>query len=408
LLLHASSMSVYSHSRLSCYEQCPQKYKLKYLDRVETEVEQSVEAFLGSLVHETLEKLYRDLGYQKVNTLEELLAYFRGEWEKNWDDSIVIVKEEYGPENYRKMGEQFITDYYQKYEPFDQGRTISLEERVMIALDDAGEHKLQGYIDRVMETEEGYYEVHDYKTNSRLPLQEYLDTDRQLALYAIGIKERYPDVKEVKLVWHFLAFNKEVDSTRSEEDLEALKRDVISLIEKIESDEKFEAKPSLLCDWCEFKPLCGQWSHQYMLREKPENEYMNDPIVKLVERFAALKAEEKKMKNKIEAELEKIEEAILSFAKQENIDVVFGKKHKIRIKDSERYAFPSKGSMEQQELIQQLQELKKWEEVLQLDTSALNKILLEKQWDAETLDVLQRFVQLERKKRLYLSKMKND
>jgi len=31
-------MSVYSHSRLSCYEQCPQKYKLKYLDKVETEV----------------------------------------------------------------------------------------------------------------------------------------------------------------------------------------------------------------------------------------------------------------------------------------------------------------------------------------------------------------------------------
>jgi putative RecB family exonuclease len=59
-------MSVYSHSRLSCYEQCPQKYKLKYLDKVKTEVEQSIEAFLGSRVHETLEKLYQDLRYQKV------------------------------------------------------------------------------------------------------------------------------------------------------------------------------------------------------------------------------------------------------------------------------------------------------------------------------------------------------
>ena len=62
-------MIVYSHSRLSCYEQCPQKYKLQYIDKVETEVEENIESYLGSIVHETLEKLYRDLGYQKVNTL---------------------------------------------------------------------------------------------------------------------------------------------------------------------------------------------------------------------------------------------------------------------------------------------------------------------------------------------------
>ncbi|MCK5112119.1 MAG: PD-(D/E)XK nuclease family protein, partial [Thermoplasmatales archaeon] len=140
--------------------------------------------------------------------------------------------------------------------------TISLEERIQINLDDSGDYKLQGYIDRVMETEEGYYEVHDYKTNSRLPLVEYLDNDRQLALYAIGVKERYPDVKDVKLVWHFLAFNKEIDSTRSDEELEELKKSVIELIDKIESDEKFESKTSLLCDWCEFKPICRQWSQE--------------------------------------------------------------------------------------------------------------------------------------------------
>ena len=150
---------MYSHSRLSCYEECPQKYKLKYVDRVETEIEQSIEAFLGSRVHETLEKLYRDLGYRKVNTLEELLEFFHDEWKKNWDDSIVIVKEEYGPENYLKMGEKFITDYYNKYKPFDQGKTISLEERILIKLDDSGDYKLQGFIDRVMESKEGYYEL---------------------------------------------------------------------------------------------------------------------------------------------------------------------------------------------------------------------------------------------------------
>ena len=398
-------MTVYSHSRLSCFEQCPQKYKLKYLDKVETEVEQSIEAFLGSRVHETLEKLYRDLGYQKVNTLDELLDVFRSEWKKNWDDSIVVVKEEYGPQNYLKMGEKFITDYYNKYTPFDQGKTIALEERVLIALDDAGEYKLQGFIDRVMESEEGYYEVHDYKTNSRLPLPDYLDNDRQLALYAIGIKERYPDVKDVRLVWHFLAFDKEVDSTRTDADLEALKKDVIALIEKIEHEEKFAANPSLLCDWCEFKPICRQFSHLYMIREKPENEYLNDPGVKIVDRYAELQSKKKQITLDLYAEIDKLEEAIINFSKKEGVDVVFGSKNKVRVKLSERYACPSKNSKERERLVQLLKDHGKWDTVVQLDTTALNKIIQEKQWNRELLEALNDYIKLEQSKRLYLSKI---
>jgi putative RecB family exonuclease len=88
-------MTVYSHSRLSCFEQCPQKFKLHYIDKVETEVEESIEAFLGVRVHETLEKHYRNLQHQKKNSLEDLLVFLNSEWEKNWNESIVIVKKEY-------------------------------------------------------------------------------------------------------------------------------------------------------------------------------------------------------------------------------------------------------------------------------------------------------------------------
>ena len=398
-------MTVYSHSRLSCFEQCPQKYKLKYLDRVESEVEESIEAYLGSRVHETLEKLYRDLGYQKVNTLDELLVFFRKKWMENWDDSIIIVKEEYGPENYLKMGEKFISDYYHKYNPFDQGRTIALEDRVLISLDEAGEYKLQGFIDRVMETEEGYYEVHDYKTNSRLPLPQYLDSDRQLALYAIGIKERYPDVKDVKLVWHFLAFNKEVDSSRTDAELEALKKDVISLIQKIEAEEKFEANPSFLCDWCEFKPVCRQWSHLYVLCEKPENEYMSDSGVQLVNRYAELKAKKKQFTDEVDGELAKVEEALLAFAEKEDVDVVFGSKNKVRIKETEQLRFPYKNTKERIDLEKLLKEKGLWGFVDQLDTTALNRLILENKVDNKIIQEINTFIKIERSKKLSMSKI---
>ena len=51
-------MPLYSHSRLSCYETCPFQYKLKYVDRVKSTLGTTIEAFVGSMVHDALEWLY--------------------------------------------------------------------------------------------------------------------------------------------------------------------------------------------------------------------------------------------------------------------------------------------------------------------------------------------------------------
>jgi putative RecB family exonuclease len=319
-------MTVYSHSRLSYYEQCPQKYKLQYIDKVETEIEESVEAFLGSRVHEALEKLYRDVQHQKLNSLEELLSFLQDEWKQNWSGDIVIVNSEYNQDNYLKMAKKYITDYYNRYKPFNKDKTVALEERILIDLDEDGAYKLQGYIDRLTEKKDGYYEIHDYKTNSRLPLADYIKTDRQLALYMIGVKNNYPDVKSVGLIWHFLKFDKEIDSTRTNKELEALKLDTIKLIDEIESDETFIARPGYLCTWCEYKSCCRQWSHLYKIKEKPENEYLSDSGVKLVNMYAELKNKQKQADLEIDSELQKLEEAIIKFAENEKIDCVFDKK----------------------------------------------------------------------------------
>ena len=65
-------MPVYSHSKLATYENCPQKYKLQYIDRIELpEGSEGIEAFLGSRVHDVLEELHKDLmGCKKDFSLE--------------------------------------------------------------------------------------------------------------------------------------------------------------------------------------------------------------------------------------------------------------------------------------------------------------------------------------------------
>ena len=399
-------MTVYSHSRLSCYEQCPQKFKLQYIEKIETEEEQTVEAFLGIRVHEALERLYRDLDHQKTNTLEEILDFFTSEWTANWTDDIIIVKGEYRSENYRDMGRKYLTDYYARYQPFNQGKTVALEELIKITLDEEAKYKLQGYIDRLTETKDGFYEIHDYKTNSRLPLAEYLRTDRQLALYMIGVKNLYPDVKDVRLVWHFLKFDKEIDSTRTDQELLQLKKDTMQLIDAIENDERFEAHPGFLCEWCEYQSCCPQWSHLHMIREKPTNEYLKDSGVVLVNRYAEIKSAQKRANLQWEAELEKLEEALSMFAEKEHVEVVFGSKNKVRVTDSEKYSFPSKNTKEREQLERILVKYGRLHEVSQLDTSALGKILQEKQWEPEVLAALQNYVAVEHKKRYYISKIK--
>ncbi len=401
-------MTVYSHSRLSCYEQCPQKFKLQYIDKVETEVEESIEAFLGSQVHEALEKLYRDCDHQKLLSLDELLGFFREQWKNNWSDTIIIVNEEYTAENYLRMGEKYLSDYYKRYHPFNQGKTIALEERILINLDPAGEYKLQGYIDRLTETTDGCYEIHDYKTNSRLPLADYIQTDRQLALYMIGVKHHYPDVKQVRLIWHFLKFDKEIDSTRTDAELEELRRSTMQLIDTIEGDEEYVASPGYLCEWCEFKPVCRQWKHLYKVSEKPANEYLKDSGVQLVNRYAELKSKQKQLNNELEDELEKLEEAIISFAEKEQVDCVFGSKNKVRVTESERYVFPAKDSLKRKQLEDCIKQMGVWAEVDQLDTNALGKLIQEKRCTKEFLDTVKKYVDLEKKKRLYLSKMKDN
>ena len=397
-------MPSFSHSKIGAFEACKLRYKFQYIDKIKVEAEDTIETYLGGIVHEALEKLYRDRRFEKLMSLKELLAYYNKIWEENWKDSIIIVKKDYTADNYRKMGERMLTDYYKKHEPFDQGRIIGLETQDFLSLDEQGRYKFHIRIDRLMDMGEGLYEVHDYKTGSSLSKQEELDKDRQLAMYSQWVRQNFKDFKKVRLVWHFLAFDKEMDSYRTKEELENLRQETLSQIEEIESAEDFPANVTRLCDWCLYKPICPQWKHEVELDEKPENEYLNDPGLKLVDAYVHLKDKVDSFRKEAEEELEKIREALIAFCEREGVQVVAGSENKISVKPFETVKLPSKNTKERDELIDTLKKLGRLDEVSGFNAYALARILERKEWKKDEQDQLEKFFTREKNYRLTIGK----
>ena len=393
-------MPIYSHSRLACFEQCSLKFKYKYIDKLKAETEQTIEAFLGSRVHEALEKLYQDKKFQKNTTLEELLAYFKSEWAKQCNDEIVIVRKDFSKENYYDMGVHFITEYYNKNAPFNQTKTLGLETLVTLDLNGDGKYKLRGYIDRLACNGDNLFEIHDYKTGAHLPAQDMLHHDRQRALSAIAVKKMYPQAKKIDLVWHFLAFNQEMRSSRTDEELEALKKETAERIDTIESAKEFKAKESALCNWCEFAPRCPMKKHLYATAALTPEEYKKEDGVRIVNEYHRLNEK----KSDAERELSDARNKLFDYAKQHNLENVAGSDVIAKLRVYPNVSFPSRTDLDRGEVEMIIRKAGLWTEFSQLDTFKLSRTMRTGKVDPDIIRKIKPFVTLSEIKKVYLNK----
>lgn len=256
-------MPVFSHSRLSSFENCALQYRLRYVDEVEVDRRESVESYLGHQVHRVLQYLHDRLLDGIVLTEAEVLASLRAEWRRDWHAGIHIVRTENTADDYLRIAERCVRGYYCAHAPFDGDGTIGTEIEVLFTLDERQDIQIRGFVDRLSRTSTGVYEIHDYKTSRRFPKQADVDRDRQLALYQLAIQAKHPDARDVRLVWHFLAHDRKLVSVRTEGALERLKRETLAAIARVtratEAND-FPANRSKLCDWCEYRLVCPAWN----------------------------------------------------------------------------------------------------------------------------------------------------
>lgn len=402
-------MPIYSHSRLSSFEQCPLKYKFAYVDGIKRR-RTSIEAFMGSRFHEVLEQLYKCIA-SRIPTLEELLALYDDAWQKAWSDDVFIVNSERSASDFRLIGRRAIEDYHARYHPFDQGRVLGLERELLCNLSPDGRHRLRCILDRLMGLPDGSMEIHDYKTSARLPEQAQVDADRQLALYEIAVRSAWPDVPAVELVWHYVACDRELRSRRTPEERSALAAEICALIDRIEATTEFPPCESNLCSWCDFRDRCPLFAHDAIAGEPP-NPYEQEEGAALVNIYAALEEQKGELSTRIrhlEAEQEQVRQAAVLKAHALGVSRLFGLHHALTIRPDLKVHYPKKGDLPRADFEACLHQLGLWEQVQDFSWSAFKALAKQGDWTHMGVpSALAPFVQVEVEPQVRLSRKKGD
>jgi len=248
----------YSYSSLETYNKCPVQFKIRYLDKVDKPAE-GIEAFMGKRVHETLEFLYEEVLQGRIPLLDSILDKYRELWENSFHTQVAIVKKQYKQHQYFSLGERCLAGYYRNYAPFNEP-VEGNEVELIFSLDDSDNYIIKGIVDRIDKINPGQYEIHDYKSGKRMLSQTQADQDGQLALYQFGLSQINKNVESVDLVWHYLQYGQEVRSKRSQTQLDSFVEKTKLKIDKIQNHIKtmktFNAKESILCNWCYYWEEC--------------------------------------------------------------------------------------------------------------------------------------------------------
>ena len=214
---------------------------------------------MGKCVHEALEFLYNEVLENKIPLFDAVIDHYYTVWQEKWHDRISIINQSLNPAYYKNLGERCIARYYRQYSPFDQN-IVGNEIKIEFLIEGKEDHKIVSIIDRLDHDGHGNWEIHDYKSGKRALTQSKADKDEQLSLYQLALQSKQNDINSVKLVWHFLQHGIEVQSSRSNAELQKLSKRIASRIDKIKNDiemnSNFPPKKSILCNWCYYWEEC--------------------------------------------------------------------------------------------------------------------------------------------------------
>jgi len=224
----------YSYSKLNLFTACPFAWKLKYIDKIKEP--QSEEAKFGELLHFISSLYVKHLIENRIKSNELYLAELKNGYREKYPEVVNIP-------------------FKISLEEPDQIENYGIEE--FIAIDHEGkpvhpekeEALLRGKIDFYYQTkfQKAVNEITiiDWKTN----LPSTLDK-KQLAVYAILLAFRFPEVQVFNIKFHCLKDGRKIQAKVNREELRPTWEWICELVDRIENTNQFPPTPGSHCQWC--------------------------------------------------------------------------------------------------------------------------------------------------------------
>ncbi len=237
------------YTHIESFRRCPLQYKYRYVIKIP--VPTSAALSFGDIIHRSMQEFYkRVIAGEKVSE-SALLAIYDDAWR-----SKGFMSKSYEDEM-KKHGEELLSEYYKRgYDA--KTKTIAVEQAFKIKI--TKDITLGGKIDRVDRRTDGTLEIIDYKTGAA-PKKRDPQEDFQLSIYALAATDKgvYDMAAEKMLVsFYFFEGQERVSGTRTKEQLEAVKEEIITAANEINKSQ-FLPTPGMHCAFCEFRLLCEAW-----------------------------------------------------------------------------------------------------------------------------------------------------
>ncbi|MDE1976366.1 MAG: PD-(D/E)XK nuclease family protein [Elusimicrobia bacterium] len=311
-----------SHSSISLYAECPQKYKFRYIDRIPEKPKHYFS--FGSSVHSALEYFYGAKSLPPPS-LDEVLAYYKEHW------ISAGYKNQAQEEQYREDGEEILTLFYRKHAP-EYHIPLFVEYQFNMEINGV---PVTGKVDRVDQMPDGRFSVIDYKTGKALA-KGRAGTDEQLTMYQLAC-EKLLGAEVCRLsFYHLPSLTEQVAERRSSALVHALEKKIVSTAEAISSQEFSPTPEEKKCFWCDYKPLCPVYKPQNT--PPPAAFATEEDVSALIDRYGDLRAQSKAL----EEEANFLKDEIIALFEKKGYVRAFGQKYEAIRTAGERWKFPDK------------------------------------------------------------------
>lgn len=276
-----------SHSRVECFEGCPYRYKLRYIDKYETLKPDNADnpLFLGTALHTGIEK--------DVNTaIKEYFAQYPIITDEHINEAIKLEYQIPKAKSILPQGEYEVKIEDEDFIGFID-LLVPIEKELKYNYKDNYETGYEWELDvnSAMDNTK-YYDLYDFKYSNNV--YHYKDSP-QLHLYKYYFEKTHPGCKTRDMKFVLVPkvsirqkktetleeFRKRLDEELKKTEIKFLKIDynpeyVINFLtntKKMLEEKDFNKNEGWLCSWCEYQDYCKKGYDYFM--NLPENKRRN-------------------------------------------------------------------------------------------------------------------------------------